>query len=158
MRVPKGFPVKVLKPSDEAKDRATCGTCGRSWDDGVVTEYTPAPSARCPFEAFHDEPKAARKSHPRNIPPGERCKLAREVFDAAFEARESFREEHIGADLAYLLGAIVDYRNFRDAIVDWSPEAYGEEPPALLAILKEKFPSRHHKVWEFILLPDEQED
>ncbi|MBE7465989.1 MAG: hypothetical protein HS116_21140 [Planctomycetes bacterium] len=90
--------------------------------------------------------------HPRNIPPGERCKLAREVFEAAYEARDSFREEHLGADLAYLLGAIVDYRNFEDAHVDWTRDAYGEESPELLAILKEKFPNRHHQVWEFIRL------
>lgn len=36
----------------------TCGGCGRSWDDSVVTAYTPAPSARCPFEYDHDEPDA----------------------------------------------------------------------------------------------------
>src|SRR5690348_2299603 len=33
---------------------ATCGACGRSWDDGVVTSMTPVPSGRCPFEYFHD--------------------------------------------------------------------------------------------------------
>jgi hypothetical protein len=32
---------------------ATCGTCGRTWDDGHVTSVTPAPSARCPFEGWH---------------------------------------------------------------------------------------------------------
>ncbi len=32
------------------KDPATCGSCGRTWDDGHVTGVTPAPSARCPFE------------------------------------------------------------------------------------------------------------
>jgi hypothetical protein len=30
----------------------TCGVCGRSWDDDVVTGLTPVPSARCPFEYF----------------------------------------------------------------------------------------------------------
>lgn len=53
-RVPSDFPVKPLKRGDKAVDRATCGTCGRSWDDAIPTSYTPAPSARCPFEAFHD--------------------------------------------------------------------------------------------------------
>jgi len=56
-KVPKDFPVKVLKPGEPAKDRATCGTCGRSWDDAIGTEWTPAPSARCPFEYFHAEPE-----------------------------------------------------------------------------------------------------
>lgn len=52
-KVPKDFPVKVLKPGAKAKDRATCGTCGRSWDDGIVTGLTPAAAARCPFEQYH---------------------------------------------------------------------------------------------------------
>ena len=57
-KVPKGFPVKVLRTEaqrQKAKDAATCGTCGRSWDDAVVTGWTPAPSARCPFESYHAE-------------------------------------------------------------------------------------------------------
>jgi hypothetical protein len=51
--VPEDWPVQPIDPADPAKDRVTCGQCGRSWDDGVVTSMTPAPSARCPFEAFH---------------------------------------------------------------------------------------------------------
>ena len=35
----------------------TCNACGLSWDDGIITSMTPAPSARCPFEAFHDDPE-----------------------------------------------------------------------------------------------------
>jgi hypothetical protein len=34
-------------------DPVTCGTCGRTWDDAVVTSVTPTPSARCPFEYEH---------------------------------------------------------------------------------------------------------
>lgn len=34
-------------------DVVTCGACGRSWDDAVSTAWTPAPSARCPFEYDH---------------------------------------------------------------------------------------------------------
>lgn len=40
--------------SDHTRCMATCGECGRSWDDNVVTGRTPAPSARCPFEASHE--------------------------------------------------------------------------------------------------------
>ncbi len=36
-------------------DPCTCGACGRTWDDSVVTGLTPAPSARCPFEHMHKE-------------------------------------------------------------------------------------------------------
>lgn len=51
--IPKNFPVQPLRPGQKATDKVTCGVCGRSWDDAIPTEYTPAPSARCPFEAFH---------------------------------------------------------------------------------------------------------
>jgi hypothetical protein len=50
------FPVKVLRTPQErsgAASLATCGTCGRSWDDAIPTSWTPAPSARCPFEYWH---------------------------------------------------------------------------------------------------------
>ncbi len=54
--VPADFPVRPLL-TDEARagaeDLVTCGHCGRSWDDAIPTSYTPAPSARCPFESWH---------------------------------------------------------------------------------------------------------
>jgi hypothetical protein len=56
--VPRDFAVKVLRTAKQkarAKDVATCGTCGRSWDDGISTGMTPTPSGRCPFEYFHAE-------------------------------------------------------------------------------------------------------
>jgi hypothetical protein len=52
--VPSSWPVRPLSPNEKAKERATCGECGRSWDDGRATGMTPAPSARCPFEEFHE--------------------------------------------------------------------------------------------------------
>lgn len=51
--VPADHPVKVLGPDDDATDRVTCGSCGRSWDDAITTGWTPAPSGRCPFEYWH---------------------------------------------------------------------------------------------------------
>jgi hypothetical protein len=57
MRVPRDYPVKQIrrgtKAARVARALAECGTCGRLWDDGIVTGMTPAPSARCPFEPFH---------------------------------------------------------------------------------------------------------
>ncbi len=49
---------------------ATDGACGLSWDDDIVTSMTPAPSARCPFEPFHeyDENDEAVHLHPEDIP------------------------------------------------------------------------------------------
>jgi len=59
--IPKDYPVRPIPSAELAAyvrtmgkvDIATCGTCGRSWDDAIVTSMTPAPSARCPFEYFH---------------------------------------------------------------------------------------------------------
>ena len=36
-------------------DMATCGTCGLSWNDALISDSTPAPSARCPYEYIHPE-------------------------------------------------------------------------------------------------------
>lgn len=45
---------QVLKTGrDASRDLATCGNCGRTWDDGVITGWTPTPAARCPFEDMH---------------------------------------------------------------------------------------------------------
>ena len=38
---------------------STCGTCGRRWNDAMITGWTPAPSGRCPFEYWHGETKPA---------------------------------------------------------------------------------------------------
>jgi len=59
-KVPADWPVKPLKPGQNPPGKATCGTCGRSWDDSIGTEWTPAPAGRCPFEYFHDDPKPER--------------------------------------------------------------------------------------------------
>jgi hypothetical protein len=37
------------------EDIVTCETCGKSWNDALISERTPAPSARCPYEYLHDE-------------------------------------------------------------------------------------------------------
>jgi hypothetical protein len=36
-------------------DWATCGACGLTWNDALITSITPAPSARCPFEDLHED-------------------------------------------------------------------------------------------------------
>jgi hypothetical protein len=38
----------------EIVEIATCGTCGRSWNDAAVSSVTPAPAGRCPFEYEHE--------------------------------------------------------------------------------------------------------
>ena len=42
-------------------ETATCGECGMSWNDALITSYTPAPSGRCPFEYVHDEARELRR-------------------------------------------------------------------------------------------------
>lgn len=32
---------------------ATCGVCGRTWNDAAVSGVTPVPAGRCPFEYDH---------------------------------------------------------------------------------------------------------
>jgi len=34
-------------------DMVTCGHCGRTWDDALITSRTPVPAGRCPFEDLH---------------------------------------------------------------------------------------------------------
>lgn len=53
MKIPASFPVRPLRAGHTCATAATCGACGQSWDDGIATSYTPAPSGRCPFESFH---------------------------------------------------------------------------------------------------------
>lgn len=35
------------------KAPATCGHCGRTWDDAHISGMTPTPAGRCPFEHMH---------------------------------------------------------------------------------------------------------
>jgi hypothetical protein len=59
------YPVGVVEVFDsgaynathQGSDIATCGHCERSWDDGHVSTWTPAPSGRCPFEYDHEYPE-----------------------------------------------------------------------------------------------------
>lgn len=80
--------------------------------------------------------------------------VAHLVFRATIGYSESFREANVGADLAYLMGAITDLDYPHDSFVDWTVDGYGETPPPILEILKANFPS-DHVVWEFILLEQE---
>lgn len=38
---------------EHVPEMKTCGHCLRTWDDGMISHLTPAPSARCPFEYAH---------------------------------------------------------------------------------------------------------
>ena len=55
-------PGATLRQDDDGNDIvvvATCGHCGRSWNDAAISSVTPVPAGRCPFEYEHadeDEP------------------------------------------------------------------------------------------------------
>lgn len=34
-------------------DKVQCGTCGRVWNDALISARTPTPAGRCPYEAWH---------------------------------------------------------------------------------------------------------
>lgn len=53
IQIPKDWEVQPLRDGDTCPGRTTCGTCGLSWDDNLITGLTPVPSGRCPFEPFH---------------------------------------------------------------------------------------------------------
>lgn len=53
-RIPADFPVQPCS-EDDSKYAVTCGDCQLTWDNAGPTAYTPTPSGRCPFEAFHDD-------------------------------------------------------------------------------------------------------
>lgn len=77
-----------------------------------------------------------------------RTRLAYEVYHAALLATESFEEDNIGSDLAYLMAAIVNGTS-----VDWSDMP---REIALLEILRTKFPGTH-PIWKYILTDLESE-
>jgi len=37
------------------ENMATCGECGKTWNDALISSRTPAPSGRCPYESIHEE-------------------------------------------------------------------------------------------------------
>lgn len=71
--------------------------------------------------------------------------LACEVFDAVYDGSESFEEDNIGADLAYLMYAILHGDHCVPELgCEWS-----KYRPIIL-LLRKAFPSRKHKVWKHI--------
>ena len=74
---------------------ATCGTCGRSWNDALITDRTPVPSARCPFEYIHPEiaeyNRLSRTADAIGTKPTTIARLwkaFRTAIDAAYEASD----------------------------------------------------------------------
>ena len=71
--------------------------------------------------------------------------LALSVYETVFRETESFRENNVGVDLAYLLGAILKNspsENWLDCVSDGGHEE-------ILSVLSDAFPPSH-SVWTFI--------
>ena len=71
--------------------------------------------------------------------------LALSVYETVFRETESFRENNVGVDLAYLLGAILKNspsENWLDCVSDGGHEE-------ILSVLSDDFPPSH-SVWTFI--------
>jgi hypothetical protein len=81
--------------------------------------------------------------------PCARAALAHAVFNRCLELRDNFRDEHFGADLCYLLGAILDPAG--DGHVDWSDWIDVEETREFF---REHF-AAEHPVWQFIIIEGE---
>ena len=78
--------------------------------------------------------------------PEERCALAHQVYETVSHHTESFYgDDHIGGDLAYLMGVILDPTG--TGFVNWKAEHSGQFP--IVAILEEHFPT-NHALWSFI--------
>lgn len=79
--VPSDWPVQPVLDPSKATDPVTCGGCGLTWDDGISTSMTPAPSGRCPFETFHDNlaPAARFINDPDSITLGDDFQVVRPV-------------------------------------------------------------------------------
>lgn len=72
-----------------------------------------------------------------------RASLAEEVYDAIFRGVETFEPDHIGEDLAYLMGAIL-----KDGKVEWNKRYNGAPRPIVTILLTELTDT--HVVWQFV--------
>jgi len=113
-----------------------CPTCGRM--NRIVNE------CRC-------DPNNLPTTVPARLTMEQRGKLARDVFNAVFDSFEDFREEDVGKDLAYLMGAILDDTDKEDVFVDWSKDAMPLRP-VILSTLEVVFESPKEPIWKFIRL------
>lgn len=50
-----GAQVRLDDNGNPIVEVATCGACGRSWNDAAVSAVTPVPAGRCPFEYEHED-------------------------------------------------------------------------------------------------------
>jgi hypothetical protein len=64
-------------------------------------------------------------------------RLALDAYNAVVDATESLEEQNVGADLAYLMGAILG-----DTSCEWP------KGRPIMRILRTAFPSKRHAIWK----------
>lgn len=99
--IPADFPVRPLSDNEAlgAREPVTDGACGLTWDDYISTSYTPAPSARCPFEAFHKDEDDAEKRVTVMFTADEALMVVLGLESLAENARAQAEDPECGADM-----------------------------------------------------------
>lgn len=118
----------------DAKPQHKCPTCGRM--NFIVNQ------CGC-------DPSNLPTTVPTRLTMEQRGKLARDVFATVFDECETFTEDDVGKDLAYLMGAILDDTEKVDCHVDWTTEIMGTKPKCL--VILERVYSEASVVWKFII-------
>jgi hypothetical protein len=135
--IPEGAPAEILAAYGNANLMATCAQGKEA--EKVKMGY-----------CYDSLPAETRINANTILSSLERAELANQVYNCAFEASESFREDSVGADVAYLMGAILDDPAKRST-VNWTRDDHSNRSPALLCALRAKFPPTS-PLWNFIVL------
>jgi hypothetical protein len=83
----------------------------------------------------------------KKFPLRDRAKLARRVYNAVYYGKESFELEDVGADLAYLMGAILR-RPSNSSFCVWP------ENRPIVRLLRTHFHA-DHRIWLYVHIEDE---
>ncbi len=131
--IPRDWPVQPLKPGGLPPGvRMTCGACGLSWDDSLVTSMTPTPSARCPFENFHvtlDDWVERFKAQGLN--------LDEVVEDHKAREAEVINQGGLGDQVQYLISEYGEA--YLETLLDEEEEASAPSPNVALTIRKSSY-------------------
>lgn len=81
---------------------------------------------------------ASRGTKKKELSAQKRLKLVQQVYQTFINVTESFTEDHIGVDLAYLFGAIA-----KNSCCHWDVDR------PIILVLREQF-TELHPVWQYI--------
>jgi hypothetical protein len=106
------------------EDMVTCETCGRTWNDALVTDRTPAPSGRCPYEYEHEELAELKTLTALldNLKGYGGDHKWRGNWYPGIMVRDSFFEDY-ARDFAEGIGAVNDDAGWPATCIDWEAAA-----------------------------------